>query len=76
MPTKSNFSPGPTRSGTDAFRNDCNSAWVKPTKGTVMGIVTIGEMLPSSYGSLRHSRPASVGLELYPSERCTASLLP
>ena len=37
MPTKSSFSPGPTRSGTDALRKDCNSAWEKPTKATVVG---------------------------------------
>ena len=76
MPTKSNFSPGRTMAGTDAVLIVCNSAWVKPTNGTVMGIVTIGEMLPSSYGSLRHSRPASVGLELQILGEVTASLLP
>jgi hypothetical protein len=31
------LSPGPTRSGTETLRKDCNSAWVKPTLVTVVG---------------------------------------
>jgi hypothetical protein len=37
IPTKSSLRPGPTRTGTETLRKDCNSAWVKPTLVTVVG---------------------------------------